>query len=474
MSPSTPVAESIPRPRHHFTPSRNWMNDPNGLVFHGGRWHMFFQYNPFGADWGNMSWGHASSADLRAWTEHPVALACRPGEQVYSGSAVSLPNGDLVAYYTSNYDDAHQAQSMAVSHDDGMTWERYAGNPVVDRGTASFRDPKVVRFRDAGGRERWIMLAVEADQHQVHFYGSDDLVAWEHLSVFGPLGATEGLVWECPDLITLDVDGDPENTRFVLVVSTNEVGEPARGGGSRMGYVLGSFDGVEFSTTDTGWTPLDYGRDFYAGVTFDSAPGSEPVMLGWMSNWRYAERVPSSPWRGAMSLPRRLALRTIAGAVRLVQSPPEWWEKELGSAWRQVVDGTGAATVSGSVACEVSWGPGAAGEFSLHLTGVDGAVATVACDAGRTVTVSRAGGLMDEVHADFPSSVTVDLPPGTDPRIVVALDGPLLEVFAADGAVVVSHQVFFGTSVVEAVLTSTGPVVVAVATVADASGADHA
>ena len=187
----TNTNHAMARPTFHFTPHRNWMNDPNGLVYDGGRWHLFFQYNPEGPDWGNMSWGHATSPDLQHWTEHPVALPYRDGEQIFSGSIVSTQtHGEplLTAYYTSAYVDDHQAQSMATSTDGGYTWEPDPQNPVLDRGTSAFRDPKVIRFIDGQGNVSWILLAVEADDRQVLFYSSTDLRDWTLPEHFWPPG----------------------------------------------------------------------------------------------------------------------------------------------------------------------------------------------------------------------------------------------------------------------------------------------
>ncbi|MCM6763561.1 glycoside hydrolase family 32 protein [Rathayibacter sp. ZW T2_19] len=292
------------RPAVHFAPARHWMNDPNGLVFLGGRYHLYFQHNPNGADWGDMSWGHASSTDLRTWTEHPVALLHDEHEGVFSGSIVvdhanssgfgSVDEPPLVALYTSARERS-QSQALAWSLDGGETWTKHG--VVLDRGTTDFRDPKVIRYGD-----HWILAAVEALDRQVHLFRSDDLLSWTPLSVFGPAGATDG-IWECPDLFPLD-------GRWVLALSMNP-GHPS--GGSGMQYFVGDFDGTSFTATSWDW--LDRGRDFYAGVTVSGSP--EPVMIGWMSNWDYAHAVPTSPWRGSAALPRRLSLR----GERLVQLP---------------------------------------------------------------------------------------------------------------------------------------------------------
>jgi len=336
------------RPLLHFAPERNWMNDPNGLVFHGGRYHLYFQYNPEGATHGFMSWGHASSSDLVHWEEHPVAIRYTDTHEMFSGSVVFDENNSsglgtvtdppLVAMFTlADQTGGHQAQGIASSDDGGLTWRPYEGNPVIDRGSADFRDPKVFRYRGPAG-QYWVMVAVEAMERRVVMYRSDDLRAWTYLSDYGPRGATGG-VWECPDLFPLAVDGDPADVRWVLLISLNPGGIA---GGSGTQYVLGSFDGVRFVADDPappraphqGWENtraeleacdwLDYGRDCYAGVTFSNLPDEERILLAWMSNWDYAGELPvdaEAPQRGVMTLARRLSLVRVAGRVRLRQEP---------------------------------------------------------------------------------------------------------------------------------------------------------
>lgn len=333
----------------HFAPQRNWMNDPNGLVFHDGLYHLYFQYNPLGAVHGNISWGHATSTDLTRWTEHDPAILWDDVAQIFSGSVVvdhgntsGFGSGEappLVAVYTAAAPD-HQAQSLAFSVDGGYTWTKYDGNPVLDRGTADFRDPKVFRYDD--GREAyWVMVAVEAQDRQVLFHRSDDLKNWDFLSSYGPAGPVGG-VWECPDMFPLAVDGDEDDVRWVLLISMNPGGIA---GGSGTHYVVGRFDGVAFTPTAPysasglegdvvrspsraelerfGW--IDFGRDCYAGVTFDGLAQDERTLIAWMDNWEYAREMPadaSSPHRSAMTLPRRLSLvRGADGTVRLRQRP---------------------------------------------------------------------------------------------------------------------------------------------------------
>lgn len=432
------------------------MNDPNGLVVHDGLWHAYFQHNPEGADWGNMSWGHATSPDLQHWDEHPVALRYRADEQVYSGSVVVSGAGDasvtgdtpeLTAYYTSAFADGRQAQSRAVSRDGGFTWERDEQNPVLDRGTTAFRDPKVVRHTDPDGRARWVMLAVEADDRQVLFYTSTDLRTWEHLSTFGPTGP-EGVVWECPDLVRLPVDGRPDEVRWVLLLSTNPAGADGDPDGSSQHAVLGHFDGTSFTADDTGLRRLDHGRDFYAGVTFDNAPGGAAVMLGWMSNWRYAAEVPSSPWRGAMSLPRTLSLRDQAGRPVLVQSPPSFVIEQLRAATGSSVTARAApftTRLGGHTLLELRWDPRQTGQLRLRLLGEGDEVVEIVHDpALGALRCTRSGSATDRLHPDFASTSTAPLAGDHPAQLLLSLDGPLLELFLGAGEATISDLVLLG------------------------------
>jgi len=308
------------RPLTHFTPRRHWLNDPNGLVHHDGLWHLFFQHNPHGDDWGDMSWGHAVSRDLVTWDERPVAIRQevdadgRPTEYVFSGSVVA-DGDDLVAVYTSvdlPADPAAprlQTQHLARSTDGGETWTKDPANPVLDRGSTSFRDPKVFRHGD-----RWVMAAVEALEQRVVLYASDDLHRWTLLSEFADPAVPAG-PWECPDLFPLAVDGHGE-VRWVLLVS---VLTGAPGGGSGMRWWVGDFDGTTFTPEHGDW--LDHGRDCYAAVTWNDAPDGRRVIIGWLSNWDYAKVTPTVGWRGAMTLPRDLTLVATDAGPRLCQAP---------------------------------------------------------------------------------------------------------------------------------------------------------
>jgi sucrose-6-phosphate hydrolase SacC (GH32 family) len=303
MHPTGALKDEKYRPQFHFTPVRNWMNDPNGLLYYKGEYHLFFQHNPKENIWGNMSWGHAVSSDLYSWQELPVPIPCTDDVGIFSGSAVidyentsgfgSKENPAMVAIYTEHKNDkTSQTQCLAFSLDNGRTFTKYEGNPVIDLHTPDFRDPKV-QWIDG----QWLMTIALPDLHQISFYSSPNLKEWIHLSNFGP-AAEIGGCWECPDLFKL-------GNKWVLIVSLNPGGYQI---GSGTQYFIGDWNGKEFIADDIKTRWLDYGRDNYAGVTYNDAPEKKRIFLGWMSNWEYANKVPTDPWRSAMTLPRELSL----------------------------------------------------------------------------------------------------------------------------------------------------------------------
>jgi sucrose-6-phosphate hydrolase SacC (GH32 family) len=301
------------------------MNDPNGLIFYQGRYHLFYQYNPAGDQWGNMSWGHATSKELMNWEEHPVAISYTDSHAIFSGSAVvdysnssgfgTGENPAMVAIFTDHkHDGSHQSQSLAYSVDEGMTWRRYEGNPILDLRMKDFRDPKVAWNTV---NEAWIMSVAKPQEFTVAFYQSRDLNSWELLSEFTNKNGTDG-VWECPDLFPLAVDNDPNHIKWVLFISVNPGGIT---GGSGTHYFIGDWNGKEFTTNDLRTRWLDYGRDNYAGVTFNDAPDNRRIYMGWMNNWEYAKEIPANPSRGSMTIPRELSLITLDGQITLLQNP---------------------------------------------------------------------------------------------------------------------------------------------------------
>lgn len=316
------------RPQLHFSPQANWMNDPNGMVYHNGNYHLFYQYYPDGMVWGPMHWGHAISKDLVSWKHLPIALYPDSLGLIFSGSAVvdeentsgfgSPDNPPLVAIFTYHSVDKEKAgrtdyenQGIAYSLDSGKTWTKYENNPVLkNQGVKDFRDPKVF-WHDGTGK--WVMILAVKDH--VELWGSTDLKSWSKLSDFGYAFGAHGGVWECPDLFYSKIEGEDKG-KWVMIVSINPGGP---NGGSATQYFTGDFDGTTFTPdmgeNTTSW--LDYGPDNYAGVTYSNAPDNRNIFIGWMSNWAYAGVVPTSPWRSAMTLPRDLSLLRVGNRLYL-------------------------------------------------------------------------------------------------------------------------------------------------------------
>jgi len=310
------------------------MNDPNGMVYADGTYHLFYQYNPQGNDWGNMSWGHATSTDLMHWKEQAVAMTRDELGAIFSGSAVidkdntaGFGANAMVALYTSAGETGDvagkQQQSIAYSTDGGKTFTRYTGNPVIKNNDDNLRDPKVFWHADS---KQWVMALAKGWARGVEFYGSTNLTSWNHLSTFVvDLPGRPNFQWECPDLIQM-------GNKWVLLVSVNP-GGPILGSG--MMYFVGDFDGKEFKADALDYPLwLDYGMDNYAGVTWSNT-GDRKIMIGWMNNWSYAGAVPCTPWRSAMTLPRELKLTTFGGKP-LLCSPVVSEVDKIASQWQNV------------------------------------------------------------------------------------------------------------------------------------------
>jgi fructan beta-fructosidase len=439
------------RPQFHFSPREHWTNDPNGLVFFAGEYHLFFQYNPFGDVWGHMSWGHAVSRDLVHWDELPVALAEEKGVMIFTGSVVvDTTNSSgfcqggkpcMVAVWTGHTPEtatkpALQTQNIAYSNDRGRTWTKYSGNPVLNLNMSDFRDPKV--FWSTQGK-RWVMAVALPNDHKVLIYAAADLKNWKRLSEFGPAGATSGQ-WECPELFELPVDGKQE-TRWVLKVGLNP---GALQGGSGEQYFIGHFDGERFQNenpaTTTLWT--DYGKDCYCALTFNNLPKTQtPVMLGWMSNWQYARDVPTSPWRGQMTLPRRLALHNTPEGIRLMQRPVDSLTQLRGTPIpvHESMSGTGhqfqfTSIIPLGTAHEAGW--------KVLLKG--GTFTSIGYDRQKGVL------FVDRTHSgdvgfskDFPARTEAPLKlKGNRLQLDVVVDRDSVEVFAEGGRVTMTNLVF--------------------------------
>ena len=439
------------RPGFHFTPARNFMNDPNGLVYYKGEYHLFYQHNPFGEKWGHMSWGHAVSSDMLHWQHLPVAIPEAGDVMIFSGSAVvdwhnssglCQPHGDdascLVAIYTSQ-EKEKETQSIAYSQDRGRTWTKYAGNPVIDPNLKNFRDPKVF-WHEA--THRWVMVTVLADLHKVRFYGSPDLKHWDVLSEFGPAGATGG-VWECPDLFPLPVEHDPTTTRWVLDVDLNPGGVA---GGSGDQYFIGSFDGTRFVNDNpperTLW--VDYGKDFYATTSYSDIPSRDGrrIWMGWTSNWLYANDEPTVVWRGAQSIPRALTLRQFPDGLRLVQAPIAELDALRTHPQAAVVKGDVALPPSAEMAMALN--PGGWNEAGFRLSNAAGEEVTVGVTAHPLeVFVDRRKSRLTPFHAEYPGRHAGPIA-WRDGKITlrVLFDRSVLEVFANDGETTLTERVY--------------------------------
>lgn len=470
-----PSASDPWRPAVHLTAEKNWLNDPNGLVYHDGTYHAFYQYNPRGNSWGNMSWGHSTSKDLVHWEQQPVAMEASPQEEIFSGSIVmdknnasglgTAQNPPMVALYTSAYGkngalpQGSQAQSVAFSVDNGSTWQKYKGNPVLNLAPTNnnFRDPKITWYEP--GRY-WVMTTVVADAQVVKMFKSTDLLHWDFLSDFSGVGAQGGL-WEVPELVQMDVE-DSSAKKWVMLLSINPGGIA---GGSGMQYFVGEFDGTRFTAenaapadaplTESQW--LDHGADYYAANSISGAPGGKPVLLGWMGNWDYAQHVPTTPWRGSMAIPReltlvrgqkRLELRSaIAGVAReTLEHSGEVKSKNL-TVGPEAQD-LGADFASRTQLIELEMDLTSAREAGILLRRSADGSASLRISYNkekRTVKVDRSKAGTSNFSEKFSPYHEVALPSsGSDGKVHlrILLDSSSVEVFAQDGAAVISDTFF--------------------------------
>ena len=447
------------RPQFHFSPREHWTNDPNGLVYFEGEYHLFFQHNPFGDEWGHMSWGHAVSRDLFHWNQLPVALPEQNGIMIFTGSVVIderntsgfCANGKpcLVAIYTGHTPalgsrPARQTQNLAYSNDRGRTWTKYARNPVLDLQMSDFRDPKVIWFAKDN---RWVMAVSLPNEHKIRLFASSDLKNWETLSDFGPAGATGGQ-WECPELFELPVNEKNGDTRWVLKVGLNPGGLQ---GGSGEQYFVGRFDGTRFINENPSslalWT--DYGKDCYCALTFNGLPSRQNIiMMGWMDNWQYAASLPTRPWRGQMTVPRKLSLRTTSEGIRLVQEPVDTLQELQDK--RARVTNTGAdelkrsLTESHSFELKAEVGLGNAQEIGWKLMSQDGTSTIVGYDRQRgTLFVDRRHSGLVGFNKDFPARIEAPLRLGQNAlQLDIVVDRCSIEVFAEGGQVAMTNLVF--------------------------------
>ena len=445
------------RPEYHLTPPQNWTNDPNGLVYLDGEYHVFYQYNPFGDKWGHMSWGHAVSKDLKTWEHLPVAIpefdnGDGTTSMIFSGSAVVDSantsgffeegfNKVMVAIFTVHVDSSGkgmgQYQSIAYSSDKGRTWTHYEENPVLDLGMKDFRDPNVIWNKQ---RNSWLMTVVKPLEYTAQFYESHDLKNWSFLSEFGRQGDTTK-VWECPSLFEVPVEGSDE-TKWVLMISSGHKTEGYVG----MQYFVGYFDGTTFTMQSQSTVfQVDAGKDFYAAIPFNNRPESQknPLILGWTNNWAYANDIPTVGFRGGFSFPREMSLYQEAGIYKLKSSPvvsKEIPTVELSKAM--------AETEFENPVFHVHLDkPGDA--FDLKLEQSDTEFILISVSNG-VLTFDRTQSGKIDFNSSFPSKDKMET--GAVESLDVYMDHSVIELFLNDGKQVMTKQVFPTASTITAKL----------------------
>ena len=440
----------------HFSPKEKWMNDPNGMVFYKGTYHLFFQYYPNGTVWGPMHWGHATSKDLIHWQQQPIALYPDSLGYIFSGSVVADVNNTsgfgtknnppLIAIFTHHDPVGEKAgrnnfqnQSIAYSIDEGKTWIKYAQNPVLKNpGIVDFRDPKVMWYE---AQKKWIMTL--ATKNRITFYSSRDLKSWTKESEFGASAGAHGGVWECPDLFTLDDRGQKV---WVLIVNLNP-GGPNKGSATQ--YFLGDFNGNKFTpySTDIKW--IDYGPDEYAGITWSNT-GNRKIFLGWMSNWMYANVVPTETWRNAMTIPRELKLKH-AGKDLLIASVPvvelsKIYSKSIVVSNLKVADSYDIAGKAGKTKfpCRINLSLEEIKDFSLVVSNDMGEEIRIGFDKKQNYYfIDRTKSGKTDFQKEFAARhVAPRFTDNTKMNISLVIDVSSVELFADDGLTVMT-EIFF-------------------------------
>jgi fructan beta-fructosidase len=429
------------RPQYHYSPPCGWMNDPNGMVFYEGEYHLFYQLNPKDTTPGPMHWGHAVSQDLVHWQTLPIALYPDEIGPIWSGNAVVdadntsglVPGGGLVAVYSYQ----NQSQGVAYSTDKGRTWTKYAGNPVIPAMAKDFRDPKVFWHEDAS---LWSMVLSVGPE--VQFFTSPNLLDWEFASRF--TGGHIAGVWEVPDIFPLKIEGE---TKWVLLVSVSTLA-PASGGGIQ--YFIGDFDGKIFvPDADSPILWLDYGPDNYAGTTWNNLPEDQRTYIGWMSNWQYAAATPTSVWRGAMTLPRVFRLVRTEDGIRLAQTPvrtitelrePIGTWNDLNVEGDLVLENVAGRTLE--IIAEIH--AVSAERFGLDVhRGADGKSRIVYNIAQEQLLISRSDqtdtGTIDNFNPAFGAPVSLKESPL---KLHIFVDESSIEVFAQEGLISLTSQTF--------------------------------
>lgn len=437
------------RPLYHFTPAKGWMNDPNGMVYLDGEYHLFFQHYPDSTVWGPMHWGHAVSADLVNWEERAIAIYPDSLGYIFSGSAVfdrdntsgfgTADNPPLVAIYTYHDMDGeksgksdYQSQAIAYSLDQGKSWTKYEGNPVLpNQGIRDFRDPKVRSIKKSDGTNQWVMTLAAKDR--IQFFGSSDLKSWALLGEFGQGIGAHGGVWECPDLIPMKTPDGSE--KWVLLVSLNPGGPQM---GSATQYFIGDFDNGTFTPDDTMIRWLDYGPDNYAGVTWSNTPGDRNAFIGWMSNWLYAQVVPTDTWRSAMTTPRDLSLFDVDGTL-LVKSAPAAELVGLRGEKYNIAEQSTLPSPATEILASVE-----SDQFSLELSNELGEKVIISKENG-LVTIDRTSAGPNDFHPDFGAAHSAPMSWKAE-SIRLYLDASSVELFVNEGELVMTSLLFPSSS----------------------------
>ena len=415
------------RPLYHHTPAYGWMNDPNGLFYKDGVWHLYYQYNPYGSQWENMTWGHSTSRDLIHWEAQPLAIEADGLGSIFSGSCVvdhdntaGFGPGAIIAYYTSAGE--AQTQSMAYSTDNGRTFKKYEGNPVLTASAPDFRDPHLFWHKET---QRWIMLLAVGQEMQI--FSSSNLKQWTFESRFGAEYGCHGGVWECPDLMRMPVRGTGQQ-KWMLICNINPGG---LFGGSATQYFIGDFDGHKFTCESrpdvTKW--MDYGKDHYATVTFDNAPDNRRVAVVWMSNWQYANEVPTKQFRSANAIPRDLSLFSDGRETYCAVTPSKEMLALRGKVVKQPTE-----------ACELV--VDLKGTADITLMNGKGEQVLMHYDAQQqTFSMDRTKSGDTSFNEHFPATTTAPTH-GHLKQLRIFIDRSSIEVFDADGKMAMTNLVF--------------------------------
>lgn len=449
------------RPAYHFSPNKNWTNDPNGLIYHEGEWHLFFQHNPYENKWGHMSWGHAVSKDLVTWQELPVAIP-EDSVWIFSGTVVVDKNNTagfgknaMVAIYTADYHGVKENQHLAYSTDKGRTWRKYAKNPLIPAPLGSFKKGKLPNgqakdFRDPNviwheASKQWIMSVMLPTEFKVQFYGSKNLLDWTFLSEFGEQGDMRK-IWECPALLEMPTES---GSKWVLMLSSNGPHDGFVG----MQYFVGDFDGKTFKNAHSADKKLflEYGKDFYAAIPFGNT--EKKIMLGWMMSWQYPETISTFPWNGQMTIPREIALKKTSEGWRITQKPTEnllnseHWKSVV---WMKDLNAEGAETMTwrngtASYRIEIEFDLSAGREFGVKLLQKQGLnqetnVGYQVDNEQLYINRINSGKIISQNFASM-DAAPLKLDRGRL-KLQIFVDKMSVEVFANDGQVAITDLVF--------------------------------